>query len=76
MVAGTFWLKCQLSQLLPVCKKFQVELGAANGLVSCMGRFGIVCKGDPRHLNFSTWRTMYGKPSCIKLAKLERTCDC
>ena len=47
MAAGTFWLKCQLSQLLPVSKKFQVELGAANGLVSCMGRFGIVCKGDP-----------------------------
>lgn len=25
MVAGTFWLKCQLSQLLPVSKKFQVS---------------------------------------------------
>ena len=47
MAAGTFWFKCQLSQLLPVCKKFQVELGAANGLVSFMGRFGIICKSDP-----------------------------
>ena len=47
MAAGSFWLKCQMNPAEAFEESFSLaELGAANGLVSRMGRFSVLFKSD------------------------------